>query len=680
MIIKKVKLENIRSHVNSEINFPIGSNLLIGDIGSGKSTILLAIEFALFGLRRGVLTGSSLLRAGEKRGSVELYFVIDNSDIVIKRTLKREKTVTQDSGYIIINGHKKEGTAIELKQKVLEILNYPMELLTKGKSLIYRYTVYTPQEEMKHILLSDTDVRLDTLRKVFGIDKYKRITENSKILNLKLKERVKELSGMISDLDDRMKDLEEKKTLSNKIDEKIKLLIPELDEIKKKVSKKEVDIRSVEEDIRRLNELKKELEVVAVSIRYKLEERTRNNEEVADLRSKIEKLKAEVKEVVFADELLSGKEQLLKVLETDLAEIGKKVREFEVKEKQSHDLKNSILNLDVCPVCKQEVTQAHKDNVVTAEDVKIREFKDKHQRSLEREMETRKKISELKGEIEVLRDKKKEKEMNELRLRDIKEKEERLGHILKRQDLLKKEIGSLNIQKIDLNKKITEFGDLEQKFSVLKKELDELRGGQKDVEIQKSELERQQKDLTEVLLQLEKEINNKLMLKKEMEQVILLNNWIGETFVSLMTNMEKQIMLSVHNDFNRLFQNWFTILVDTEAIKIRIDDEFTPRIEQNGYDIDYSFLSGGEKTAAALAYRLSLNQVINDLMSKIKTHDLLILDEPTDGFSDEQLDRMRLVLDQLNIKQVILVSHETKIETFVDNVIKLRKEGHVSVV
>ena len=56
----------------------------------------------------------------------------------------------------------------------------------------------------------------------------------------------------------------------------------------------------------------------------------------------------------------------------------------------------------------------------------------------------------------------------------------------------------------------------------------------------------------------------------------------------------------------------------------------------------------------------------------------LILDEPTDGFSDEQLDRMRLVLDQLNANQVIIVSHESKIESFVDNVIRLRKIDHVS--
>jgi exonuclease SbcC len=50
------------------------------------------------------------------------------------------------------------------------------------------------------------------------------------------------------------------------------------------------------------------------------------------------------------------------------------------------------------------------------------------------------------------------------------------------------------------------------------------------------------------------------------------------------------------------------------------------------------------------------------------------LDEPTDGFSEQQLDKVRDILQELNVEQLILVSHEQKIEGFVDNVIKLKKE------
>ena len=83
MRLNKIKLQNIRSYLSEEIEFPEGSVLLSGDIGSGKSTILLAIDFALFGLRKGSLSGGSLLRNGKNVGGVELYFEIDGKNVVV---------------------------------------------------------------------------------------------------------------------------------------------------------------------------------------------------------------------------------------------------------------------------------------------------------------------------------------------------------------------------------------------------------------------------------------------------------------------------------------------------------------------------------------------------------------------------------------------------------------------
>ena len=91
MLLKSIKLNNIRSYLDQKIDFPVGSLLLSGDIGSGKSTILIAIEFALFGSKPSELPASSLLRHGKKEGFVELAFDMDGKDIFIKRNLKRGK-------------------------------------------------------------------------------------------------------------------------------------------------------------------------------------------------------------------------------------------------------------------------------------------------------------------------------------------------------------------------------------------------------------------------------------------------------------------------------------------------------------------------------------------------------------------------------------------------------------
>jgi exonuclease SbcC len=136
-------------------------------------------------------------------------------------------------------------------------------------------------------------------------------------------------------------------------------------------------------------------------------------------------------------------------------------------------------------------------------------------------------------------------------------------------------------------------------------------------------------------------------------------------------------MLKLKTEFSKLFAEWFYSLV-SDTFSVRLSDDFTPIVEQQDYEIEYAYLSGGERTAIALAYRLALNQVINQLMSKIKTRDLIILDEPTDGFSEQQIDKMRDIFQQLNVGQLLVVSHEQKIDGFVDNVIKFKKENGIT--
>ena len=57
---------------------------------------------------------------------------------------------------------------------------------------------------------------------------------------------------------------------------------------------------------------------------------------------------------------------------------------------------------------------------------------------------------------------------------------------------------------------------------------------------------------------------------------------------------------------------------------------------------------------------------------------LLILDEPTDGFSKEQMYQLKYVFDGLNASQVIIVSHEKELEGFVESTFRVSKEGDCS--
>ena len=102
MLLRRLKIRNVRSYKEEEIFFPSGSVLLAGEIGAGKSTLLLAIEFALFGLRKTRLSGRALLRHGAKDGFVELEFMVHDKTIVIHRRLRlQHDDVGQDTGFML---------------------------------------------------------------------------------------------------------------------------------------------------------------------------------------------------------------------------------------------------------------------------------------------------------------------------------------------------------------------------------------------------------------------------------------------------------------------------------------------------------------------------------------------------------------------------------------------------
>ncbi|GAG33862.1 unnamed protein product, partial [marine sediment metagenome] len=211
---------------------------------------------------------------------------------------------------------------------------------------------------------------------------------------------------------------------------------------------------------------------------------------------------------------------------------------------------------------------------------------------------------------------KKQKEISgvKVKLRNLEEKFRLKQELLQQMDSLKEKVGEINVKKVELNKKLSAFGDVSEEYTKLKKELDLLLEDEKKIEIEKNSLEQEKRGLKNYLAEVEKEILAKLEIKKKLTYISEMQNWIEDGFVNIMIAMEKQVMFSVYNEFNELFENWFNILIGDETLSARLDDNFTPVIEQDGYETSIEYLSGGERTAAALAYRLALNKVVNDLM------------------------------------------------------------------
>lgn len=352
MIINSIKLNNIRSYTDAEIKFPEGTTLLSGDIGSGKSTVLLAIEFALFGIIRGGLAGNSLLRHGQTNGNVELKTKIAGKEVTIFRTLKRSKdSVTQDSGYLIVNNEKTEGTPVELKAKILAMIGYPDELVAKSKSLLYRYTVYTPQEQMKEILFEQDENRLDTLRRIFNIDKYKRIKENSAILSRELRTEKKLIASRLEGMLDLENKLKEKQVKQVDVETNLEKLEVKLDQMREKVDKNRKQVKKIEDENKERTEIEKDLAITSLSIKEKKERILEIKNEQENLISQINFIKAELKDsdenkFALIQTKIKKAEESITAVEDKLSEVREKEAILNSKRKSSEEIIENINKLE----------------------------------------------------------------------------------------------------------------------------------------------------------------------------------------------------------------------------------------------------------------------------------------------------------------------------------------------
>ena len=680
MNLKKIVLNNIRSYKSQEIEFPEGNTLLAGDIGSGKTSILLGIEFALFGLQPGQ-RGSSLLRNGEDAGGVVIEFEIDDKNIVIERTLKKGKTISQDYCSITVNGVKEEIAVTELKNRVLDLLNYPKEF-SKKQNILYKFTVYTPQEEMKQIILQDPETRINTLRHVFGIDKYKRILENTSLFSSKLREEKKIKEGMTEGLEQdqltivsKENDLEAKHYNLSSVEKELFL---KAENRKKIYEEKEEITKKIEEKIK----LQQELEKTVIIISNKKETTDNHSKNILEINSQIaelEKSSFDEKKIEFLEkDILSRKEQKRRLNEEKL-EISSQVNSLENKNLENEELKQRITHVEICPTCLQDVSPVYKSNVVNKLESDTSKNNSEIKSLILKKEELNKKIEDLDQSVLV-----NEKELQELNLLKIKfesihEKKSKLKELENSNLLLKNDTKILEQHTVSLVNSISELKKFDKVFELKQRDLEEALSEERMAEIKVAELKKEIEVFSRQIQELKEKISKTEEIKKQLDYLVKLEEWLSKKFAPLISMIEKNVMVKLKVNFSSFFSEWFGMLV-SDSFNVQLTDDFTPVVEYQDYEISYAYLSGGERTAIALAYRLALNQVINSVLSKIKTKDLVILDEPTDGFSDQQLDKMRDVFQQLNVAQMIIVSHEQKMEGFVDNVIRLKKEGGISIV
>ncbi len=800
MLLNSIIIENIRSYTHEEIIFPRGISLFEGDIGSGKSTILMSIEFALFGL--GSQKAESLLAKKSESGYVILEFSVDGAKYEIKRTLKRKSdSVNQDpkNSWIKTGDVTEPLSPSELKQRVLQILKFNEPAEPTAVSRIFRYAIFTPQEAMKEVL--DSKNRLVTIRRAFGIEDYSiaeinareitseirlfmavlqqkfsnisdlecQINESERMIIsvnsdiTKLQQQKKEFEGMESIKSVELKELQTKNNEKTKLESKKENIEEKIDSLKSQIKKIEQEFSESEiELIQNTEKLSKLLEIKKPDTTKSLPEIVLEIKKYQSINNELIKLKSEKNSTL--NDISKIKETLGEKINSDIGTLKNISRDLEIEknslkrfyeelngnlekvnsqkiQKQTimDSLEKEIAEFsqlgNACPTCKQEITENHHHDLVDTKRKEIEKISLELKGITDSFFESKSKSNEIQSKIDSydaetlqiqkilpgiqeytskssklvqieakikwisiedlrefegknpveyfseLKDKVMQHEsvMDKIKqIIDAKQKVERL--IQKNQIQAEQMELEITDKESELKQIITNLESFEDLDGIISKKESELNNIRRESTQTSSALAASQERLDneqEKIVQNKKNIEESKKWQKKFNLVSQYKEWLESFFVPAIIQIEKQVLLSILQNFNETYRRWYSILVEDQSKESRIDENFTPIVSQDGYEQEIGYLSGGEKTSIALAYRLTLNSLMRKETDSMKSN-LLILDEPTDGFSKNQLGKIREVLDELKSEQIILVSHEKELETYVDNIFQISKQDGIS--
>jgi len=675
VLLKRLVLRNIRTYENWEVALPRGSILFEGGIGSGKSTLLLAIEFALFGL--GNEKGTTLLSIGKNRGEVELDIEASGRDVRLHRSLVRSRKggvnqgalvpagVKQDECWLEYDGRRFTYSPKEMKEAVLKLLGYNEPQDPKAKSLIFRYAVYTPQEEMKEILARTPEERLQTIRKALRLEEYKVAQENAQAV-------AKDLNSRAGRLQEEAKKLPSVKEEVRKLEERLLVLSDSISRADEEKMDLEIAIRghrAMREDLRKkleglAAEAKKEQElsraladaerrIAGLTSAIRL-----NREKAAALRRKIEEENSRLRRPSVP---LSEADAALRRARSAMAQ----ETELQGNLAQIYRSLAALVERRVCPTC---------DQPVDGEEFRLR------LRTAKQELDSSAaKRSALEKEVTKLEEEARASMVYERAVASLADQEDRVYDTEQQVLTDGEELGGLEAQRPQLEAGIAtateaakgyeraneEFRSNEAEIATLEHKVDQVKEAKVSAQVEKASIEAQIADRKARMAELEscRERGDRLR-----EYVA----WLGEYFVPALARMELIILTSTNREFDEEFGRWFSFLVEDSTKGVRVDEDFTPSVTQDSYEQEVANLSGGERTALALAYRLALNKTVQRRAGV--DAGLLILDEPTDGFSKDQIGKIGDLLKELDLAQAIIVSHERELEGAVDHIFRVLKE------
>jgi len=642
-MITSVALKGWRSHKDSELNFSEGTNVLIGVMGAGKSSLLDAISFALFGtfpsLKAKKLTMDDIIMNRPKKedmAEVVVSFQVGRDIYTVKRTIVRGKGTKAE---IRKNNELIDTGTTRTTENVERILKVSYDLFSRA--------VYSEQNGLDYFLTVPKGQRMKKMDSLLQIDKFEKARSSTTSLVNRMKNTITDKTRIVEEMEEK-EDFDKVSKLKEdiaKLEEKQGELKNKMSEVEKEKQKMEKGLEEIKNEMEKIEELEKQRNILSGRIKNLSEEI-----ESFEIKEKIGDLEKKKKEI---ESVLEDSDKKLKALEDEMSETTEKKQKITVS---IEDLISKIDNLKSvkgrCPVCDRELTEKHRKKLIDERSEKVSEKEKELKETIVEIKRIESEIREVKESIEKKKEQKFDVERAIEKIKGIEEKKERLKDFRREE----KELESA------ISEKRKSFD--RERMEEIQDKLKELYGSYTEIKVMLSSNERFLNERREQLQSLEEK---KKMFQEYKSQIKKMEVLIDDLKKFEKALKETQITLrsefveAVNATMDRIWEYLYPY-DDYTSIRLSIQGgDYVLELRESGgnWVSVEGIASGGERTTACLALRIAFALVLAPSLK------WLVLDEPTHNLDVQGVEYLATVLrDKISefIEQVFLITHDEKLE------------------
>jgi exonuclease SbcC len=201
MLLHRLVMRNFKRYRDQEIVFCDGITGIVGNNGAGKSSIIEAILFSLYGLSGTGLDGGYIVSAAadqQEPCEVRLTFSVGGNEYDVVRKFRKRASSTMHEARMFLNGRPFGEYADGVQSVQLGI-----QRVVGMAPADFKNTIYAGQKDLLSLLESRPGSRRDWFMQVLGIDYLKKDSMDA------LRERIDDCEKNLSNLTGRLAELDD---------------------------------------------------------------------------------------------------------------------------------------------------------------------------------------------------------------------------------------------------------------------------------------------------------------------------------------------------------------------------------------------------------------------------------------------------------------------------------------